>query len=173
MERVWDWLLGWVDRLRMLWKLFSGAILIYIGLDIRRANTKSITIAHKNNKKWRPRYSRSRIMTLIGSCMLHWSIDWIIIDEGWLRRDGCVLLILMGDECFNVGWILMFGVWCVLKESSKLAGWLARLAGRLLRSAVVFAPMKQYGHVSSIVVWLIHSWSMILCAQQMTPSRHS
>ena len=45
MGRVWDWLLDWVDRLRMLWKLFSGAILIHTGLGIRRANAKSITHA--------------------------------------------------------------------------------------------------------------------------------
>ena len=32
MERVWDWLLDWVDRLRMLWKLFSEAMLIHIDL---------------------------------------------------------------------------------------------------------------------------------------------
>ena len=37
-----------------------------------------------------------------------------MIDEWWLRRDGGVLLVLMGDECSNVGWILMFGVWCVV-----------------------------------------------------------
>ena len=52
----------------------------------------------------------------------------------------------------------MFDIWCVvciLKESSKLAGWQAWLAGRLLRSAVmVFAPMKQYGHVPYLVGWL-------------------
>ena len=44
------------------------------------------------------------------------------------------------------------------------AGWLASmwLAGRLLRSAVVFAPMKQYSHVPSIVVWLTHGqWSYV------------
>ena len=48
---------------------------------------------------------------------------------------------------------LVCGVTCILKESSKLAGWLAVwLAGRLLRSAVMFALMKQYGHVLLIVI---------------------
>ena len=44
-------------------------------------------------------------------------------------------------EEFEAGWL------------AGLAGGQAWLAGRLLRSAVVvFAPMKQYGHVPSIVV---------------------
>ena len=159
MERVWDWLLDWIDRLRMLWKLFSGAMLIHTGLGIRRADAKSITIAHKNNKKWRSRHSRSRTMTPIDPYTLHWSIDWLIIDEWWLRRDGvCRWYWWMPWRWLNPDvWCLVFGVTCILKQSSKLAGWQAWLAGRLLRSAVVvFAPMKQYGHVPSIVVWLTH-----------------
>ena len=125
MERVWDWLLDWVDRLRMLWKLFSGAMLIHTGLGIRRADALSITIAHKNNKKWRPRHSRSRTMTPIGSYTLHWLINdwWMMATARW-----GVLLILMGDECYDVGWILMFGVWCdVYSEVEFEAGWLAGL----------------------------------------------
>ena len=49
--------------------------------------------------------------------------------------------------------VRLFDVWyvcdvCVQKENLKLAGWQARLAGRLLRSAVVFGSHgKQYGHV--------------------------
>ena len=59
-------------------------------------------------------------------------------------------------------WCLMCGVTC--SEGEFEAGWLASmwLADRLLRSAVVFAPMKQYGHVPSIVVWLTHGqWSYV------------
>ena len=43
-KRVWNWLLDWVNRLRMLWKLFSEAILIHIGLDIRKVDIRFITI---------------------------------------------------------------------------------------------------------------------------------
>ena len=177
MGRVWDWLLGWVDRLRMLWKLFFGAISIHIGLGIRRANAKSITIAHKNNKNdvlvipdpepWLP---------LVHTCSIDRLIDW------WLMNGGCGE---MGVCCWYwwgmnaltlaESWCLVFGVWCdVYSEGEFEAGWLASmwLAGRLLRSAVVFAPMKQYGHVPSIVVWLTHGqWSYV--PNKWLPARHS
>ena len=95
--------------------------------------------------------------------LINWLIDW------WLMNGGCGE---MGVCCWYwwgmnaltlaESWCLVCGVTCILKESSKLAGWQAWLAGRLLRSAVVFAPMKQYGHVPSIVVWLTHGqWSYV------------
>ena len=155
MERVWDWLLDWVDRLRMLWKLFSGAMLIHTGLGIRRADAKSITIAHKNNKKWRPRHSRSRIMTPIDSYMLHWLIDWLMIDEWWLRRDGGVSLVLMGDKCSDVGWILMFvcGVTCTWRVFwRRVRSW---LAGRLGWRAGF-----------SVVQWCLLPWSSMATCHQ-------
>ena len=90
-----------------------------------------------------------------------------MIDEWWLRRDRNVSLILMGgDKCSDVGWSLMFDVLCdVYSEGEFEAGWLTSiwLTGRLLRSAVIFGSQaKQYGHVPSIVVWLIHGpWSYV------------
>ena len=65
-----------------------------------------------------------------------------------------MLLVLMRINALSVDYLL-FGVWCdVYFEGEFEAGWLASmwLADRLLRSAVVFASMKQYGHVLLIVV---------------------
>ena len=101
----------------------------------------------------------------------HWSIhapliNWLI-DDWWMAaaaRWGVCCWYWWGMNALTLAesWCLVCGVTCILKESSKLAGWQAWLAGRLLRSAVVFAPMKQYGHVPSIVVWLIHGpWSYV------------
>ena len=167
MERVWDWLLNWVDRLRMLWKLFSGAMLIHTELGIRRADVKSITIAHKNNKNdvlvipdpepWLPLVHTCSIGLMnggcgeMGVCCWYWWGGWML--WRWLNPDVCVWCVVCSEGEFEAGWLA--SIW---------------LAGRLLRSAVIFGSQaKQYDHVSSIVVWLIHWWSMILYAQQMTP----
>ena len=44
-----------------------------------RTHVRSITIAHKNNKKWRPRHSRSSIS------LIYAFVDWL--SWMWLRRD--------------------------------------------------------------------------------------
>ena len=144
----------------MLWKLFFEAMLIHIELGIRRADVLFITIAHKNNKNNVLVISDPELrLPLIHICFIDRLIEW------WLMNNGCGEMgcVADTDECPDVGWILMFDVWYLVcdvtcSEGEFEADWLASmwLAGRLLRSAVMFAPMKQYGHVLSIVVWLTH-----------------
>ena len=113
----------------MLWKLFSEAMLIHTGLGIRRADAKSITIAHKNNKKWRPRHSRSRTMTPIDPYMLHWSIDWLI-DDWWMVAAARWVCVAGTDGGWMLWRWLNLDVWCVVWRVfwRRVRSW---LAGRL------------------------------------------